>query len=105
MLYPIAVISTVPEINTNLQLARAIRSANKKVLLLFTADQHSDAMNLYKEGIDYVIMPHHIGGQYVSSLLENVLNDKRLLKHIRKEQTSEIISNHFNNQNFSDLQK
>lgn len=83
------VISTVPQYQINVALAKKIRQINKKGVLFFTTDQHQSAVELYNAGVDYVIMPHHLGGHFVASILENIPNKKFLAK-IKKEQASEI---------------
>ncbi len=83
------VISTVPEPQINVRLAKKIRQINKTAILFFTADHRGDAINLYKAGVNYVIMPHQIGGHFVASLFENMPNKKFLAK-IKKEQIEEM---------------
>ncbi|MBI4140882.1 cation:proton antiporter, partial [Candidatus Woesearchaeota archaeon] len=75
------VISTIPDERINILIAKRIRQLNNKVLRFATADQQQHAIELYHAGVDYVIMPHRIGGQYMASLLEDILpNKQKLLK-------------------------
>ena len=36
-----------------------------------TSHQIDDAFELYEKGADYVIMPHFLGGDHASTLIEN----------------------------------
>lgn len=85
-------ISTVPEESTNIMLAKEIRKINKKIIQFVTADQHKYAMELYKIGVDYVIMPHHLGGQHVASVLQDILVNRNILKQIKKEHLYELLN-------------
>ncbi|MDP3733958.1 MAG: cation:proton antiporter, partial [Nanoarchaeota archaeon] len=84
-------ISTVPELNDNLIVVRKTREVNKKAKIIVTAVTIDDSLKLYEHGADYVIMPHFLGGEHVSSLINNVrkrklnLNLEKLdhIKHLK----------------------
>lgn len=63
-------ISTIPELETNLFLLTKIRKRNREALFLSIAQSAEEAMALYKEGADYVILPHYLGGSYAAVLLD-----------------------------------
>ncbi len=64
-------ISTVPDFKANSLLLKKLREKNKRAISILTSDQVEDALALYQEGADYVIMPHFLGGDHASSLLDN----------------------------------
>jgi voltage-gated potassium channel Kch len=68
-------ISTVPEKNNNLLLIRKTKEANSKAIVFVTATQIDDALELYKAGADYVILPHFLGGEHASLLIESCTKD------------------------------
>lgn len=75
------IISTVPHIKDNIFLIRKARDKNKKVVIFVTASEIDEALKLYDVGADYVILPHFLGGDRVSYLLqENVENMDTLLQ-------------------------
>ena len=81
------VISTVPEEQDNLLLIKKTKEVNKKGLIFVTANQVDEALTLYDAGADYVILPHFLGGEHVSILLEDFTGDinkilETKLKHI-----------------------
>ncbi|MFT4312600.1 MAG: cation:proton antiporter [Candidatus Woesearchaeota archaeon] len=82
-------ISTIPEFEINAMLLHHLRSHNSQATVILTATQVEDALDLYKSGADYVILPHFIGGHYVSTLVEEMdQNPDRFIqeriKHIRE---------------------
>ncbi len=81
------VISTVPEEQDNLLLIKKTKDVNKRALIFVTANQVDEALTLYDAGADYVILPHLLGGDHVSILLEDFTGDinkilETKLKHI-----------------------
>ncbi len=64
------VVSTIPEIETNLLILRKIRKKNKKAIIIVTSRTISETFELYKSGANYVILPHFSGGEYTARLIE-----------------------------------
>ncbi|MBW3017501.1 cation:proton antiporter [Candidatus Woesearchaeota archaeon] len=64
------VISTIPDINTNLLLINKIKESNRKAIIIVVSHQIDEAMELYKRGATYVIMPHYLGKRHASTLIE-----------------------------------
>lgn len=64
------VISTIPEDDSNLLMMRKYKKLNKSGLCFLTSERISGALDLYKEGADYVIIPRLLGGHHVSNLIE-----------------------------------
>lgn len=73
------VISTVPEERENIILINKVKRANPKATIFVTASWVHEALNLYDKGADYVILPHFLGGDHVSLILEDVSSDFRKL--------------------------
>ncbi len=80
-------VSTVPALSDNLFLIHKIRAANKKAQVIVTASEVDEALKLYKEGADYVILPHFLGGEHVSGLIANV--QKKVVK-LQEERVKHI---------------
>ncbi len=82
------VISTIPDSDTNMLLIEKVRlKYADDVIIIVVSHQIDSALELYKVGASYVILPHFLGGSYVSSMIEDYqmnvdsfLNEK--LKHI-----------------------
>ena len=74
-------ISTIPEIETNLLIMNRIKEVNKKAIIVVVSHEIEEAERLYEDGATYVIMPHFLGGQHFSTMLErNKLKMDKFLK-------------------------
>ncbi|MDO8488051.1 MAG: cation:proton antiporter [bacterium] len=65
------VVSTVEDINDNLQLLEYLHSGNKKRSVVVTAADGEEAQRLYKAGADYVLVPNSVGGEYLANLISS----------------------------------
>jgi len=69
------VISTVPDLQDSMLLIKKVKEVNEKIPIFVTASHVDDALTLYDMGADYVIMPHFLGGDHVSLILEDITSD------------------------------
>lgn len=70
------VISTVPDLEDNLLLLKVHKYGNRQAKIVVMALDINDAKILYKEGADYVILPHLAGGRQIAKILkENNLEE------------------------------
>ncbi|MBD3313992.1 hypothetical protein GF345_06120 [Candidatus Woesearchaeota archaeon] len=86
------VVSTVPGVEDNIHLLKRVKGENPKILVFVTASVIEDALKLYKEGADYVILPHFLGGERVSNLLEDVKGDAKKLNLAKLEHIDDLKS-------------
>lgn len=70
------VISTIPDIEDNLLLLKELRHENRRAKIIAMALDSKDAKILYKEGADYVILPHLAGGRQIAKLIMDDSLDK-----------------------------
>jgi len=74
-------ISTIPYIEDNLLLLKELKHENRKAKIVVMALDVRDAKILYKEGADYVILPHLAGGRQIAEIiLDNHLDKIEKLK-------------------------
>jgi Kef-type K+ transport system membrane component KefB/voltage-gated potassium channel Kch len=64
------VISTVPSSRVNRLIIEKVKEVNKHAVIYVTAQSVDKALKLYDAGADYVILPHFLGGEHVSVLIE-----------------------------------
>ena len=64
------VISTIPDLEDNLELIRRLNHENKKAKIVVMAYETNEAEALYKAGADYVVLPHLAGGRYIAKLIK-----------------------------------
>ncbi|MBU0469881.1 MAG: cation:proton antiporter [Nanoarchaeota archaeon] len=81
-------ISTVPEISDNLFLLKKVRAVNKKAKLFLNANTIEEALKLYDNGADYVILPHFLGGEHASNLITDIRMKKIKLFEEKKTHIS-----------------
>src|SRR3989344_8284176 len=63
------VISTIPDLEDNKFLLNELKQENRKVKIVMMAYDVKDAKALYREGADYVILPHLAGGRQIAKIL------------------------------------
>lgn len=79
------IISTIPHEDDNLFLLAYTKSVNPRIKVFVTAGHLHQAAKLYAQGADYVILPHLLSGERVSSLLRKTLKDKSYVKSLGRE--------------------
>jgi len=77
---PKMLISTIPDKEDNINLIRKLKKLNKNISIIVVAERIHEALELYKEGADYVILPKVISGVYIDDLIEKITKDKKNLK-------------------------
>jgi Kef-type K+ transport system membrane component KefB len=63
------IVSTIPEYDTNIFLVKTIMKRNPNCIILTRSHDIEDSFKLYEAGATYVIMPHFLGGEYASNLI------------------------------------
>jgi len=84
------IVMTIPAVDDQINLIQFARRRNKKVLIICNAYHREDAETLYAEGADFVMMPHFLGGQWISKVLSNRRFNKKSLAEMRREQADLI---------------
>lgn len=64
------VVSTIPDFDTNIMIVNRAIKANKNTIIIVVSHQIDEALRLYDQGASYVIMPHFLGGHYISTMIE-----------------------------------
>ncbi len=82
------VISTIPEIETNLTIAEYLPK-KEKVIFIPTSHSIKDTKRLYKAKANYVIMPHFLGGEHIANIITG-RNLNKILKKESKRQNQEL---------------
>ncbi len=82
------VISTIPDYSTNSFIKKNI--LNKDCVFVPTAHNIQNALDLYREGADYVIMPHFLGGEFMANMLVRDEFNKESLKDEGKKHIREL---------------
>lgn len=81
------VISTAPNLNDGVLLLKKIRKENSKAKVILTAQTNEDALELYEQGADYVMLPRFTAGEVVSNIIKK---EDSALKEVKKNQIDRI---------------
>ena len=76
-------ISTIPDNETNTLIHRMVRAANPEAIVMVVAHRVMDALAHYVDGIDYVILPHFLGGQHAAGIVIKYRKDKSKYEALR----------------------
>lgn len=79
------VISTIPDSDTNTLIHRAVKEQNPDAIVLVVAHRIDDALSHYGAGVDYVILPHFLGGEKAAELVINFEGDKAKYQTLREK--------------------
>ncbi|MBR9704484.1 hypothetical protein GOV12_03675 [Candidatus Pacearchaeota archaeon] len=84
------ILSTVPDTETNLIIRERLKEINPKAAFIATTEQPLNALDLYAKGVDYVIVPHHLGGDFASHLIKTLHTDKKRYKEAGKKHKKDL---------------
>jgi Kef-type K+ transport system membrane component KefB/Trk K+ transport system NAD-binding subunit len=84
------VISTVPNLDTNLLILEEARKGSSAVPVVAVAHSIHNALTLYEAGATYVILPHFLGGKHAASLVKEFAHDLATMKRIRREHIAHL---------------
>lgn len=85
------IISTIPDLHVNLTIQEMLKTQNYKGIFIATAEQPYFALELYKAGVDYVIIPHHLGGDLMASVIKAFKTESSKYKKLGKEHALELL--------------
>jgi len=84
------VVSTIPDTRQNTMMIKETKTKNPKATIYVSAKEVEEALELYKAGADYVILPHFLGGLHTSLLIERFAGDQEQLIKIKEEHLKEL---------------
>jgi CPA2 family monovalent cation:H+ antiporter-2 len=77
------IISTITDFETNQQLVKNTHHLNPHAIIIVSADSHEEAVKLYHLGCSYVMMPHFIGSEKISSFVKQSNLSRSTFKQFR----------------------
>ena len=84
-------VSTIPDFETNVLLIEAIREVNPNAIIIVRAHEIGQALDLYKEGANYVLTPHFLGGEYVAKMIGDFETDEKDYKKEKEKHLKMIM--------------
>jgi len=88
------IISTVKEFDESMALLKTIKADHREIIIVLISNHIQEAIKLYEEWADYVIMPHYIGVDHTSLMLEEYGTDVNKFIENRKTQMHNLKSRH-----------
>jgi len=70
------VISTIPDEQSNLAILDILKEKDSKAAFIATAEDPRVALDLYSSGVEYVLIPHHLGGEYAANMIKEFGTNK-----------------------------
>ena len=77
------VVSTITDHPTNISLVKHICETNPHAIVICHSDDYDEAAELYQLGATYVMMPHFIGSEKISTFIRRAGLSKREFAHYR----------------------
>jgi Kef-type K+ transport system membrane component KefB len=84
------VISTIPDVESNLRIQNTLKEKNAKATYVATAEYATEAEILYHAGTDYVLLPHFLGGKYASAIISKFKTNHIDYAKLRNQQKKEL---------------
>ncbi len=84
------IVSTIPDTDTNALINRAAQEDSEDAVIIVVAHRAADALAHYNQGIDYVIVPHLLGGRHAAELVLKLKGEKRRYGSVRKEHIDDL---------------
>ncbi len=88
------IISTIPSLEDQLTLISHVRRNSSKTCIIGNLYDMDRAKEMYHAGATFVMMPHLLGGQWISEMLLKKPWTARTFTHLRKDQDSELKMRH-----------
>lgn len=93
------VISTIPDENSNYAIRKKLKETKSDAVLIATTEHSKEALEMYHDGVDFVIVPQHLGGNYAAEMIKKYGLNKRLYreegrKHLKEMQEGKKNSNY-----------
>jgi Kef-type K+ transport system membrane component KefB len=84
------IISTIPDFESNLIILNSIKKQNNEVIFALVSHKIEDALDLYKNGAHFVILPHFLGGEYAVHLIKEFGYDKEKYLELREKEINHL---------------
>jgi len=85
------IISTIPDLEDSMFLLDYVKQINKEIIVITTANYMDDALDMYKNKADYVIIPKIISGESISRLLKDIIRSKKSVKKIKDSHVHHLL--------------
>ncbi|HBB03662.1 TPA: hypothetical protein DCZ39_02020 [Patescibacteria group bacterium] len=88
------IISTIKAFDENMVLLKTTKQNNPNLIIILVSNHIYEAIKLYEQGADYVILPHYIGVDHTSLMLEEYGFDIQKFMENKKTLVNDLKSRH-----------
>jgi len=88
------IISTIKTFDENMILLKTTKQNNPNLIIVLVCNHIHEALKLYEQGADYVILPHYIGVDHTSLMLEEYGFDIQKFMENKKTQVNDLKNRH-----------
>ena len=88
------IISTIKKFDENMVLLKTLKDLNPHLIVILISHYVEEAIKLYEQGADYVILPHYIGANHTSLMLEEYGFDADKFTDYKQHQVNELRNRH-----------
>lgn len=79
------IISTLKDFDDNLMIMDMVSKHNDDIMVVMIAHHVDEALALYEQGADYVIVPHHVSAHHATMMIQDIKFEKDVLEVKRNE--------------------
>jgi len=83
-------ISTIDKFEEDELLIKTYRKMNRNLQIIVCANSVQDALELYNDGADLVVIPTLVSGEYASHILKKVFEGDESLKNLKEKELKEL---------------
>lgn len=84
------VISTIPDTEANTLIKDTIKAIHPRATVMVVSHKVDEALAHYDQGVDYVILPHFLGGQYAAQLVVKLHEDPHKRVGVREAEIKKL---------------
>lgn len=84
------IISTIKRFDENMVVLKTIKEKNPELIIILISHHVEEAIKLYEQGADYVIMPHYLGVNHTSLMLQEYGFDVDKFTNYKNTQVNEL---------------
>jgi len=84
------IVSTIPDFYVNKLILNIYKNRNNNGIFICTSYNIGEAMELYKLGANYVILPHFLGGEHASHIVEENLFEISKYEKLKEEEIRKL---------------
>lgn len=88
------IVSTISDFETNQELVKHVNFYNPDAVIVCNANSYEEAMQLYELGCSYVVIPHHVGNERLSYLIQKNGIDREHFDRYRRKHLQQLELTH-----------